>query len=90
VNNDQTWAMIIGAATVAALRIIDFFFPKGRWYNWGGRSSREAAERQDESDAVADAETDEKRRRIDKDSETGRRARDKKRHREEEEEEGGR
>jgi hypothetical protein len=51
--NDQTWAVLIGAATVAALRVIDFFFPKGRWYNWGGRSAKErdeAKEREKEKD----------------------------------------
>ena len=79
-NNDQTWAVIIGAATAAALRIIDFFFPKGRWYNWGGRSSKEEDDRQDAEDASDDARTDRKRRGIDKESETSRRARDKKRH----------
>ena len=62
--SDQTWAVIIGAAVVAVLRIIDFFFPKGRWYNWSGKSEEE------------DAKTDKKRRRIDKDSETARRKRD--------------
>lgn len=42
--SDQTWAVLIGAAVVAALRIIDFFFPKGRWYNWGGKSTEEEDE----------------------------------------------
>lgn len=42
--SDQTWAVVIGAAVVAGLRIIDFFFPKGRWYNWGGKSAEERAE----------------------------------------------
>lgn len=42
--NDQAWAVIIGAATVVVLRIVDFFFPKGRWYNWAGKSSRDSSE----------------------------------------------
>jgi len=81
--NDQSWAVLIGAATVAALRIIDFFFPKGRWYTWGGRSSHEKDERQKEADAVDDAKTDVKRRKADKDDTTHRRIRDNKRHSEE-------
>lgn len=48
--NDQAWAIIIGAATVAALRIIDFFFPKGRWYNWGGKSEDEDDDKKDKRD----------------------------------------
>ncbi len=83
--NDQSWAVLIGAATVAALRIIDFFFPKGRWYTWGGRSSHEKDELQNEADAQDDAKTDVKRRKADKDVGTIRRARDTKRHKEEEE-----
>ncbi len=82
--NDQAWAVLIGAATVAALRIIDFFFPKGRWYNWGGKSSHEKDEIQDSADAKDDAKTDVKRRKVDKDVGTARRARDTKRHQEEE------
>lgn len=78
--NDQAWAVLIGAATVAALRVIDFFFPKGRWYNWGGRSSKEADERQAAVDAEGDADLDVKRRRTDKNTEDVRRARDQKRH----------
>jgi hypothetical protein len=38
--SDQSWAIIVGAAVVIALRILDFFFPKGRWYTWGGRTSK--------------------------------------------------
>ena len=36
VVNDQAWALIIGAATVVALRIVDFFFPRGKWFTWFG------------------------------------------------------
>lgn len=78
--NDQAWAVLIGAATVAALRIIDFFFPKGRWYNWGGKSSTEKDEAIKEEDAKTDASVDAKRRGTDKSVEAKRRARDKKRH----------
>lgn len=83
--NDQTWAILIGAATVAALRVIDFFFPRGRWYTWGGRTSREADDRQDTADAKDDATTDVRRRKRDKDINTSRRARDTQRHQEEDE-----
>lgn len=50
--SDQTWAVIIGAGVVAVLRIIDFFFPKGRWYNWGGKTSkgRDEDDRREEED----------------------------------------
>lgn len=34
--NDQTLAVLIGAATVVVLRIVDFFFPKNKWFGWGG------------------------------------------------------
>ena len=73
---DQAWAILIGAATVAALRIIDFFFPKGRWYNWGGKTSTE----KDDEQASDDADTDVKRRKVDKDVNTSRRVRDSQRH----------
>lgn len=79
-NNDQTWAVIIGAATVAALRIIDFFFPRAVGTTGVADLPREEDDRQDAEDASDDARTDRKRRGIDKESETSRRARDKKRH----------
>ena len=80
---DQAWAILIGAATAAALRIIDFFFPKGRWYNWGGKTSTEKDDEQDAADATDDAKVDVKRRRTDKNATSSRRARDAKRHLEE-------
>lgn len=49
---DQAWAILIGAATVAALRIIDFFFPKGRWYNWGGKAVSDDDDDDDKDEAV--------------------------------------
>lgn len=67
--SDQGWAVLIGAATVAALRVIDFFFPKGRWYTWGGRSNSD-------EDAHEDAELA-KAREEDKQIAKKRRARDK-------------
>lgn len=82
--NDQTLAVLIGAATVAALRIIDFFFPKGRWYNWGG-NSKEEDDRVAAADAKEDAKTDVKRREVDKSRTAKRKTRDTKRHDEEEE-----
>ncbi len=69
--NDQSWAVLIGAATVVVLRVIDFFFPKGRWYTWGGRTEKEEAERE----AAADAKTDKDRRAQDKNTDTVRRRR---------------
>lgn len=65
---------------MAALRIIDFFFPKGRWYNWGGKSSKEKDDAVHAQDAEDDAGTDVVRRKTDKDMGTKRRARDAKRH----------
>lgn len=54
--NDQTWAVIIGFATVVGLRIIDFFFPKGKWFTWGGnvdedeeKDVKKSGEQQDHS-----------------------------------------
>ena len=32
--SDQTWALIVGAATVVALRVIDFVLPKGWHIRW--------------------------------------------------------
>ena len=87
---DQAWAILIGAATVAALRIIDFFFPKGRWYNWGGKTSSEKDDDQDAADAEDDAQTDVKRRKVDKDATSSRKSRDAKRHQEEHEPPRGR
>lgn len=42
--SDQQWAILIGAGTMALLRIIDFFFPRGRWYNWSGHSKNDKAD----------------------------------------------
>lgn len=65
--SDQGWAVLIGAATVAALRIIDFFFPKGRWYTWGGRSNSDEDAHEDAELAKARGEEDKqiaKKRRV--------------------------
>lgn len=69
--SEQAWAVLIGAATVASLRIIDFFFPKGRWFTWGGRTSRD--------DAKEDAELAQKRQDEDARIAKRRKARDRKR-----------
>ncbi len=39
--SDQQWAIIIGVAVMATVRIVDFFFPKGKWFNWHGHAESE-------------------------------------------------
>lgn len=75
IMNDQAWAVIIGAATVIVLRIVDFFFPKGKWFTWGGNVDTEK-EALRVADAAEDADTDVKRREKDRGDDTRRRDRD--------------
>ena len=71
--SDQTWAVIVGLATVIGLRVVDFFFPKGKWFGWGGNIEADARHA---ADAEDDADTDVKRRRADRDDDAYRRDRD--------------
>jgi len=32
--SDQAWAIVIGAGVMVAIRILDFFLPKGRMSKW--------------------------------------------------------
>jgi hypothetical protein len=37
--NDQAWAIVIGAGVMVAIRILDFFLPKGRMSKWAKEHS---------------------------------------------------
>ena len=46
--SDQAWAVAIGAAVMVAIRVLDFFLPKGRISKWAHQHSVKAEE--DEED----------------------------------------
>ncbi len=37
---DQQVAILIGLAVMAAVRMLDFFFPRGRWFDWNGHAKK--------------------------------------------------
>lgn len=48
--NDQLWALVIAAATMAAVRLMDFFMPRGRMSRWAKEHSVPAKDLEDDNE----------------------------------------
>lgn len=46
--SDQAWAIVIGAGVMVAIRVLDFFLPKGRMSKWAKEHSVKSEELEEE------------------------------------------
>lgn len=48
--NPERWGLVIGAATIVAIRIIDWFLPKGYHSRWAERHGVKEPDNEEDND----------------------------------------